>query len=74
MADKSSLIPFLDNVPVIRRIFSSSNHMLCILVTLYMNYIGVDPEQQATICATLFGISIGGARLEDAAKKRSGGK
>lgn len=58
----------------ILRMFRSSNNWLVVVVAVFLVYLGIDEQTIGKYVAMLAGVSIFGARIEDAAKKLSGGK
>jgi len=55
------------------RIFRSSNNLLIVALAGFLLYLEIPKEQIAISITAVTGVSIGGARLEDSAKKIGGG-
>ena len=63
---------FSMNFGFLLRIFRSSNNWLIVVLAAFLVYLGIPEETIAKYIVILTGVSIGGARIEDAAKKLSG--
>ena len=70
-APKTSALGFMDRLPAIKKMLGSSNHMFAFMVILYLNSLeGLDIGSKALYTTIIAAVSIGGARIEEAFRRK----